>query len=140
MPTHQHQFDIPMQVRDYECDTQRVVNNVNYLSYLDHGRQQSLALLFGDKYSQFDFHGHLTVTNVELNYLAPLTLGDQFVIHVILSRDTPHQLKFQQSIVRQSDGKPILNGTLTCSIQAGQEHADFVTTLDQLWQNAPSRA
>ena len=31
-------FETTMEVRDYECDIQGIVNNANYLHYIEHTR------------------------------------------------------------------------------------------------------
>ena len=38
-------FETEMEVRDYECDIQGIVNNANYLHYTEHTRHQVLVSL-----------------------------------------------------------------------------------------------
>ena len=38
-------FETEMEVRDYECDIQGIVNNANYLHYTEHTRHQFLVSL-----------------------------------------------------------------------------------------------
>ena len=38
----EYQFETRMEVRDYECDIQGIVNNANYLHYLEHTRHRFL--------------------------------------------------------------------------------------------------
>lgn len=35
-------YELPMKVRDYECDLQGIVNNANYQHYLEHTRHEFL--------------------------------------------------------------------------------------------------
>ena len=35
-------FTMKMSVRDYECDLQGIVNNANYLHYIEHTRHEFL--------------------------------------------------------------------------------------------------
>ena len=45
-------FEIELQVRDYECDIQGIVNNANYMHYLEHCRHQFLQSA-GLSFAQF---------------------------------------------------------------------------------------
>ena len=38
-------FETEMEVRDYECDIQGIVNNANYLHYIEHTRHLYLTSL-----------------------------------------------------------------------------------------------
>ena len=37
-----HIFETEMEVRDYECDIEGIVNNANYLHYFEHTRHRFL--------------------------------------------------------------------------------------------------
>ena len=40
--TDKYIYELPMKVRDYECDLQGIVNNANYQHYLEHTRHEFL--------------------------------------------------------------------------------------------------
>lgn len=40
MEPQRYIFEMPMKVRDYEVDSQGIVNNANYLHYLEHTRHE----------------------------------------------------------------------------------------------------
>ena len=45
MPAEPCDFELTLDVRDYECDLQGLVNNAVYQNYLEHARHQYLASL-----------------------------------------------------------------------------------------------
>ena len=52
-PNEQYDFELTLDVRDYECDLQGVVNNAVYQNYLEHARHQYLQSL------GLSFAGHI---------------------------------------------------------------------------------
>ena len=38
-------FELEMEVRDYECDIQGIVNNANYLHYMEHTRHKFIKTI-----------------------------------------------------------------------------------------------
>ncbi len=38
-----YMFELPMKVRDYEVDVEGIVNNANYLHYMEHTRHEFCA-------------------------------------------------------------------------------------------------
>ncbi len=69
-------FKTEMEVRDYECDIQGIVNNANYLHYLEATRHkfiQSLGLSFKKLH---DDGMDVVVSEIEIKYRTALT-GDE---------------------------------------------------------------
>ena len=99
-------FELPMKVRDYEVDVEGIVNNANYLHYLEHTRHEfceSAGLSFKDM--------HLNgidpvLSRVEIDYKTPLTLGEHFVSKLNIRRRGPIFI-FDQDIYK-TDGTPVV--------------------------------
>lgn len=103
----------PFSVRDYECDLQGVVNNANYLHYLEHARHEYL-IDKGINFSKLHYEGiDLIVTKVEISYRFPLRSLDKFVIHTHVIRDGNLKLIFVQKILRMHDEKLIAEAKVT---------------------------
>lgn len=69
-------YRMPLKVRDYEVDSQGIVNNANYLHYLEHTRHefcQERGVSFRDMQRQgID----PVVSKIEISYLTPLRLAE----------------------------------------------------------------
>ncbi len=93
-----------MEVRDYECDIQGIVNNANYLHYLEATRHkfiQSLGLSFKKLH---DDGMDVVVSEIEIKYRTALTGDDKFLSCLNYHRDGI-RLVFEQDIYRLSDMK-----------------------------------
>jgi acyl-CoA thioester hydrolase len=107
------QFSLEFIVRDYECDLQGVVNNANYLHYLEHARHEFL-ISKGINFVQLHDEGvDLIVTRVEIDYKYPLRSRDKFVVTVSIQREGNARLIFNQEIYRLSDNKLVIQAKVT---------------------------
>lgn len=71
-------FVAEMEVRDYECDLQGIVNNANYLHYFEHTRHLYLK---SHGVSFAELHGRgidCVVARMNLAFKTPLRPGDKF--------------------------------------------------------------
>jgi acyl-CoA thioester hydrolase len=106
------EFSHEMEVRDYECDLQGIVNNGVYQNYLEHVRHLYLRSR-GIDFADYARRGiNLVVVRAELDYRHPLTSGDRFLVGLDLRRESRLRFAFLQKIVRRSDGRPILDAKI----------------------------
>lgn len=124
-----------IKVRDYEVDSQGIVNNANYLHYLEHTRHQfceSVGFSFREMHSQgID----PVVARAEIDYRHPLGLGETMVSRLALERRGP-LFVFIQDIYRE-DETPVVNakimvattvgGKLTRGEELYEKFKDYVT-------------
>ncbi len=103
-------FAMEMEVRDYECDIQGLVNNAVYQNYLEHARHLFIKTL-GVDFAAWAARGtNLVVTRVELDYHHPLRSGDRFRVTARMERVSRLRFAFLQEITRLPDGQPVLHG------------------------------
>ena len=72
-------FSIEIDVRDYELDSEGIVNNAIYLHYLEYTRHQ-FCLQAGLSFKEMTENGIIPVANrIEIDYINPLRSGDTFI-------------------------------------------------------------
>ena len=109
--TYQH--SIEFEVRDYEVDLQGVVNNANYMHYLEHARHKFL-LSKNIGFEALHKEGKdLIVTKAEMRYRLPLRSGDSFVIKSNIMKEGNVQVAFEQDIFKLPDNKLVLTAKIT---------------------------
>ena len=80
-------FEARMEVRDYECDIEGIVNNANYLHYAEHTRHLFLKSL-GVSFAALHEQGiDAVVHSMKLIYKAPLRCDDEFISRLNLKKD-----------------------------------------------------
>ncbi|TKG97129.1 acyl-CoA thioesterase [Puteibacter caeruleilacunae] len=98
-------YEIEMEVRDYECDLQGIVNNSVYQNYLEHARHQFLDK-YGLNFAQLHNDGiDGVVTRIEIDYKDSLRPGDRFVVRLNMTKKGNVRFVFNQAIFRKSDDK-----------------------------------
>ena len=105
-------FELPIKVRDYEVDSEGIVNNAIYLHYLEHTRHefcQWAGLSFREMHNQgID----PVLRKVEIEYIKPLSLGDSMVSKLWISREDAKFI-FHQDIYTP-EGSPIVKAIVSC--------------------------
>ncbi len=97
-------FETQMEVRDYECDIEGIVNNANYLHYIEHTRHLFLHSL-GISFSKMHEQGtDAVVARMNLQYKTPLKCDDVFVSKVALNKEGLRYI-FYQDLYKVSDHK-----------------------------------
>ena len=80
-------FEVKMKVRDYECDSQGVVNNANYQHYFENARHEFMEHC-GLKLKDLTANNILPVVrNIWINYKMPLRGSDEFICRVYIERE-----------------------------------------------------
>ncbi|MFW5831542.1 MAG: acyl-CoA thioesterase [Prolixibacteraceae bacterium] len=106
-------FQLEMQVRDYECDIQGIVNNAVYQNYLEHCRHQFLNIAHLD-FAELHNQGiDAVVIKSELEYKFPLRPGDHFYIRLKIGRQGHLRIIFNQQIIRKADEKLMVKAKIT---------------------------
>lgn len=100
-----------MQVRDYECDLQGIVNNANYQHYTEHTRHEFLRS-HGVSFAELHERGiDAVVARMQLQFKTPLRSTDRFVSKLALRKEGIKYV-FVQDIYRLPDLKPVLKSTV----------------------------
>ena len=99
-----YSYELKMKVRDYECDIEGIVNNANYLHYLEHTRHlflKSRNLSFAEMHRK---GVDAVVARMNLQYKVPLRCDDEFVSRLSVSKEGIRYV-FRQDIYRLPDEK-----------------------------------
>ena len=93
-----------MEVRDYECDIEGIVNNANYLHYTEHTRHLFLRSL-GVSFAKMHEQGvDAVVARMTLQYKTPLRCDDHFIARLALEKKGLRYI-FHHDIYRKGDEK-----------------------------------
>lgn len=104
-------FELPIKVRDYEVDAEGIVNNANYLHYLEHTRHE-FCQFAGFTFREMHLQGiDPVLRKVEIEYLTPLGLGDEMISKLNIYRKGARFI-FQQDIYKP-DGTPVVKSIVT---------------------------
>ena len=121
-------FETRMEVRDYECDIEGIVNNANYVHYCEHTRHlflQHCGLSFAEMHEK---GVDAVVARMNLQYKVPLRPDDEFVSRLWIEKQGIKYI-FHQDIFRASDETLCFRGdiTLVCLVNgrlSGSEDYD----------------
>jgi len=126
-------FKIEMEVRDYECDMEGIVNNAVYINYLEHARHGFL------KHKGFDFAEltksgiQLVVFRIEADYLFPLKSGDKFIVTASAERISKLRFGIIQDIFKLPDNKTILKARVFGTSLNAQGRPKYYEEVERLF-------
>lgn len=107
-----YQFELPIKVRDYETDSQGIVNNANYLHYLEITRHDFCEQA-GTSFRAMQQQGlDPVVRKIEIEYISSLTLGDTMISRLRMHREGARFI-FRQDIFNALNEAPVVRATVT---------------------------
>ena len=135
MKNDKYAFETRMEVRDYECGIEGIVNNANYLHYIEHTRHLFLRHC-GLSFAEMHQKGvDAVVARMNLQYKSPLRCDDEFmsclwiekqglkyVFHHDIFRADSDELCFRADVVLVC----IVNGRLGDSEEYNQAFAPYL--------------
>jgi len=125
-------FSLEMEVRDYECDMQGIVNNSVYQNYLEHARHMYLKTV-GIDFREFTERGiNLVVIRAELDYKSPLQSGERFTVGLNMVRESPLRFAFYQDILRLPEMKPVVKAKIIGTALNGRGRPEIPAELERL--------
>ncbi len=107
-------FVMDMEVRDYELDCEQIVNNANYLHYMEHTRHKFCS---DAGLSFIEMHNHgmdAVVRKIEIEYKTSLRGGESFLSCLRLERKGPRFI-FHQDIIKPN-GEIVAEGVVTVGV------------------------
>ncbi len=103
-PQGNYIFETRMEVRDYECDIEGIVNNANYLHYTEHTRHRFLRHA-GLSFARMHEKGvDAVVARMNLAFKTPLRCDDEFISRLALKKEGVRYV-FTHDLFRASDEK-----------------------------------
>ena len=103
-------FRVELDVRDYECDLQGIVNNAEYFHYFEHTRHLFCHSTGLDFAALHERGVDLVAIRAEVDYLQPLRSRDRFAVTARLERLSVLRWAFVQQILRQPDDGLVASG------------------------------
>ena len=105
-------FTLELAVRDYELDSEGIVNNAVYLHYLEHTRH-AFVKREGIPFGSLTSDGLIPVVRrMEIDYRTPLRTDDVMLSRLWIERQGARFI-FHQDIFRKQDGAPVVSAVVT---------------------------
>ena len=105
-------FTLEIAVRDYELDSEGIVNNAIYLHYLEHTRH-AFVKREGIPFGSLTSDGLIPVVRrMEIDYRTPLRSGDVMLSRLWIER-LGARFIFHQDIFRKGDMAPVVNAVVS---------------------------
>lgn len=106
-------YELEMSVRDYEVDSEGIVNNANYLHYLEHTRH-CFCKWAGLSFRQMQEQGMVPVLNrLEIDYKTPLR-SDDIMVSKLWIEMIGARFVFHQAIYNKTTGALAVNALVSC--------------------------
>lgn len=100
-------------VRDYELDSQGIVNNAVYVHYLEQSRNEYIRGLGLDIHAYAQAGYHLVLAHLDIRYRLPLRAYEAFYVTVNILRYDRIKIDIEQHIVRQKDQALVVKAIAT---------------------------
>lgn len=112
MADNHYVFGMHIKVRDYEVDSQGIVNNANYLHYLEMTRHDFCEEA-GTTFREMQEQGiDPVVRKIEIEYISSLTLGETMESKLWMERNGA-RFVFHQDIFHAVTGRPVVKALVT---------------------------
>ena len=118
-------YETRMEVRDYECDIEGIVNNANYLHYTEHTRHLFLKHC-GLSFAEMHEKGvDAVVARMNLQYKTPLRPDDEFISRMALTKEGIKYV-FHHDLFRAADEQLCFRGKveLVCIVNGRLGQSD----------------
>ncbi len=105
-------FTLEIAVRDYELDSEGIVNNAIYLHYLEHTRH-AFVKQEGIPFGSLTRDGLIPVVRrMTIDYHTPLRSGDVMLSRLWIEREGARFI-FYQDIFNKASGETVVNAVVT---------------------------
>ncbi len=122
-------FTLAIAVRDYELDSEGIVNNAHYLHYLEHTRHAWVKSR-GCSFAHMAAQGIVpVVSRIEIDYKSPLRSGDIIDSRLWVERRGVRCL-FHQDIYNQATGQLVVRAVVSIVTLVGGQ----LSRSEELWQ------
>lgn len=98
-------------VRDYECDTQGIVNNAEFMHYCEHARNQCIFSLGYNLETLHHMQEDPVVAHAQMNFIRALRGGNKYAVHTKIERKGSMRLLFYQSIYNTNENMECVDAT-----------------------------
>lgn len=135
-PISGYQYQLAMDVRDYEVDSQGIVNNAVYLHYLEHTRHE-FCKEAGVTFLQMQQQGYDPVLRrAEIDYISPLRLSESMLSCLNIRREGARFI-FLQDIYKLPELTPVIKSriTLVCLENGKLTRGDYLAEAFKVYLN-----